>query len=201
MLVTKMKKQALNRALAKDLENDVYDQTENGIYFPRHGIRAEGEYFFRVNGGEVETEKNLITKEGLIDVLNTYFISSHAKKSGFYLALFSGATAPAANWTAANFASVASEITSLTEGYSNATRPVFEPTQASADTFVDNAAATARINIVTSTQLNVTGLALLTNSVRGGTSGVLISATKFPAARTFQNGDIFDVGYRFALTE
>jgi len=196
-----MKKQALHQALAKDLASDVYDQTEGGIYFPRHGIRAQGEYFFRVNGGEVETVKNLITKEGLVDVLNTYFIANHAKKAGFYLALFSGSTAPAANWTAQNFATVANEITSLTEGYSNATRPVFEPSPAGADTFVDNAAATARITIATTSQLNVTGLALLTNSVRGGTSGVLVSATKFPAARTFQNGDIFDVGYRFALTE
>ena len=47
---------------------------------------------------------------------------------------------------------------------------------------------------------HVTGSALLTNNVRGGTTGVLISASRYPVARTFQNGDIFDVGYRLSLT-
>ena len=136
----------------------------------------------------------------MIDVLNTYFINSKAKQAGFYLALFSGATAPAANWTAANFATVANEITSLTEGYASATRPQFVPTSATDQTYIDNLANTARLTIATSSQLNVTGTALLTNSARGGTTGVFISATKYAVARTFQNGDTYDVGYRFALT-
>ena len=195
-----MNKEQLNRALGKDLHSEIFDQTTEGLYFPRHGILASGEYFDRVNDGEWNRTKNLITKEGLIDVLNTYFISSKAKQAGFYLALFSGATAPAPNWTAANFATVANEITSLTEGYTNATRPAFVPTPATNDSFVENLASTARLTFATSSQLNVTGTALLTNSPRGGTTGVLISAAKYPAVRTFQDGDTFDVGYRFTLS-
>ena len=190
----------LKKELAKAIHNENFDVTESGLYFPTQSVGVKGEYFDRINDGEWMQTQNLITKEGLIDVLNTYFINSKAKQAGFYLALFSGATAPAANWTAANFATVANEITSLTEGYTSATRPQFVPTSATDQTYIDNLANTARLTIVTSSQLNVTGTALLTNSARGGTTGVLISATKYAAARTFQNGDTYDVGYRFALT-
>ncbi len=190
----------LKKELAKAIHNENFDVTESGLYFPTQSVGVKGEYFDRINDGEWMQTLNLITKEGLIDVLNTYFINSKAKQAGFYLALFSGATAPAANWTAANFATVANEITSLTEGYTSATRPQFVPTSATDQTYIDNLANTARLTIATSSQLNVTGTALLTNSARGGTIGVLISATKYAAARTFQNGDTYDVGYRFALT-
>ena len=190
----------LKKELAKAIHNENFDVTESGLYFPTQSVGVKGEYFDRINDGEWMQTLNLITKEGLIDVLNTYFINSKAKQAGFYLALFSGATAPAANWTAANFATVANEITSLTEGYTSATRPQFVPTSATDQTYIDNLANTARLTIATSSQLNVTGTALLTNSARGGTTGVLISATKYAAARTFQNGDTYDVGYRFALT-
>lgn len=190
----------LKKELAKAIHNENFDVTESGLYFPTQSVGVKGEYFDRINDGEWMQTQNLITKEGLIDVLNTYFINSKAKQAGFYLALFSGATAPAANWTAANFATVANEITSLTEGYTSATRPQFVPTSATDQTYIDNLANTARLTIATTSQLNVTGTALLTNSARGGTTGVLISATKYAAARTFQNGDTYDVGYRFALT-
>lgn len=194
-----MDKQRLKAALAKDFENEVYDETENGIYFPRHGVMASGEYFDRINGGEWQFTPNLITKEGRIDAINTY-IGGKAKPSGFYLALFSGATAPADNWTAANFATVASEIVSLSEGYTSPTRPQFVAVNATTESYIDNMANAARLTIATASQLNVTGTALLTNSARGGTTGVLVSATKYPVARTFQDGDTYDVGYRFALT-
>ena len=56
------------------------------------------------------------------------------------------------------------------------------------------------VTIATSSQLNVTGAAMLTTSARGGTTGVLVSATKYAAARVFQSGDTYEVGYRLSLT-
>lgn len=194
-----MNKSKRDSAIAKDLHDENFDVTEGGIYFPRHGIIAKGEYFDRINDGEWNRTPNLITKEGLIAAINT-FIGSKAKPSGFYLALFSGSTAPAANWTAANFSAVANEIVSLTEGYTNATRPQFLPVDATDQTYVDNMTNTARVTIATTSQLTVTGTALLTHSARGGTTGTLVSATKYPVARVFQEGDTYDIGYRFSLS-
>ncbi|MDY0046068.1 MAG: hypothetical protein RBS10_01490 [Thauera propionica] len=188
----------LRKELAGALARDQYDVTEEGVYFPRQGVLAAGEYFDRINGGEWERTKNLIPTEGLAHILNVA-LGSAAKPAGYYLALFSGAAAPAANWTAANFAAVASEIVSLTEGYTNATRPAWTPANTSTGS-IDNMASVASLTIATSSQLNVTGAAMLTNNARGGTTGALISATKYAASRVFQNGDTYEVGYRLNLT-
>ncbi len=187
-------KAAINAAIAK--EN--YDMTDQGIIFPGLSIIAKGEYFDRVNGGEWEITPNLVVNEGLAHILNVA-LGGKAKIANYYLAIFSGATAPAANWTAANFAAVASEIVSLTEGYSQATRPLWSPSGASSNS-IDNMSTAASITIATAGTLNVTGAALLSNATKGGTSGVLVSATKYSTARTFQNGDIYEIGYRLSLT-
>ena len=186
----------------KDLENDLkaenYQMTEQGIYFPKQGILAQGEYFDRINGGEWQTTHNLVVNEGLAHLLNVA-MGTTAKPAGYYLALFSGATAPAANWTAANFSSVAAEIVSMTEGYTNATRPQWTPQNTTTNS-IDNFNAVAKVTIATSSQLTVTGAAMLTNSTKGGTTGTLISASKYTAARVFQGGDEYEIGYRLSFT-
>ena len=189
----------LRQELAADIAAERFDVTANGIYFPRQGVVANGEYFGRVNGGAWAKEgDNLIPTEGLAHILNVA-LGTAAKPAGLYLALFSGATAPAANWGAASFAAVASEIVSQTEGYKAATRPVWTPVNTNTGS-IDNLASVASLTIATASQLNVTGAALLTNSTRGGTTGALVSASLYAAPRVFQNGDIYELGYRINLT-
>lgn len=189
----------VKREIAHAIRNENYDITSDGLYLPKQGCLVSGEYFGRVNGGEWEKEgNNLVTTEGLAHILNVA-MGGKAKATGYYLSLFSGATAPAANWTAANFASVSSEIVSMTEGYTNATRPQWVSTDTATNS-IENLANLATINIATAGQLNVTGAALLTNSTRGATTGVLISAAKYSAARTFQNGDVYDLSYRMSIS-
>ena len=189
----------LRQELAADIAAERFDVTANGIYFPRQGVVANGEYFGRVNGGAWAKEgDNLIPTEGLAHLLNVA-LGTTAKPAGLYLALFSGATAPAANWGAASFAAVASEIVSQTEGYTAATRPLWTPVNTNTGS-IDNLASVASLTIATASQLNVTGAALLTNSTRGGTTGALVSASLYAAPRVFQNGDIYELGYRINLT-
>lgn len=189
----------LQREVSKALAQGDFQVTDDGILFPRQGILAQGEYFGRVNGGTWEKEgDNLITTEGLAHILNVA-LGATGKPAGYFLALFSGAAAPAANWTAAGFAATANEITSMSEGYTAATRPAWTPGTATANS-IDNLTAVASVTIATAASLNVTGAALLTNSTRGGTGGVLVSASKYAAARTFQNNDTYEIGYRLNLT-
>ena len=188
----------LRNELALALDREQYDLTDEGVYFQRQGVLAAGEYFDRINGSEWQRTKNLIPTEGLAHILNVA-MGSTAKPAGYFLALFSGAAAPAANWTAASFAAAASEIVSLTEGYTSATRPAWTPTNTAIGS-IDNMSSVASVTIATSSQLNVTGAAMLTSSARGGTTGVLVSATKYAAARVFQSGDTYEVGYRLSLT-
>ena len=189
----------LRHALRGELTAERYDLTPEGLYFPRLSLLAGGEYFARVNGGGWEKEgDNLIVTEGMAHLLNVA-LGPAPKPSGYYLALFSGAAAPAANWTAASFAAAASEIVSQSEGYTIATRPAWTPAATTSGS-IDNMAAAASVTIATAATLNVTGAALLTSNVRGGTTGVLVSAAKYAAPRTFQNGDIYEIGYRLNLT-
>ena len=190
----------LRQELAADIAAERFDVTANGIYFPRQGVVANGEYFGRVNGGAWAKEgDNLIVTEGFAHMLNSAFDTGTAKAAGHYLAIFSGSTAPAANWTAASFAAVASEIVSMTEGHTGATRPAWTPAKTATGS-IDNLAAAASLTIATAGTLNVTGAALLTSSQRGGTTGALVSASLYPVPRTFQNGDVYELGYRINLT-
>jgi len=160
-------------------------------------LSSIGEYFDRVNGGEWQRIPNLNPTEGIAHILNVA-MGAKVKPAGYYIALFSGNAAPAANWTAANFASVASEIVSMTEGYTSATRPEWKPKDTLTNA-IDNFETVASVTIATSSQLNVTGAAILTNNVKGGTTGALISASKYPVTRTFQNGDVYEIGYRITI--
>lgn len=188
----------LNQKLAQSMESGEYEITNDGILFPEHGILAQGEYFDRINGGEWKATKNLITDQGLAHILNVA-LGTTPKPTGYYLALFSAAATPQSSWTAASFASTASEIVSMTEGYSDATRPKWNPTNATTNS-IDNMTTVAKVTMKTASQLTVQGAAMLTNSSRGGTSGVLISATKYAAPRVFQNDDTYEIGYRISLT-
>lgn len=192
-----MKKQ--HRAeFTEALRSDLYDVTSEGIYFPKQGALFRGEYVHSVNGQDERVDPNLLPDEGVLHALNVVF-GATAKISTWYLALYGGAISPAAGWTAASFAATASEITSLTEGYSNATRQTWTPAAAAAGA-IDNYASRATFNIVTASTVTVNGAAMLSVNTRGGTTGVLASATRFAAARTMSNGDIFQLGYRITLT-
>lgn len=190
---------SLNQEIARELRAERYDVIEEGVYLPRMGGIVHGEYFGRVNGGKWQKEgDNLIVLEGLASMLNVA-LGSVQKPTGYYLAIFSGNTAPANNWTAASFAAVASEIVSMSEGHTGATRPQWVPTT-TANGSIDNMSNVATLTMATAGQLNVTGAALLSDNSRGGTGGKLISASLYAAPRVFQDGDTYDLGYRINLT-
>lgn len=193
----------LKKELSADINAERFDVTASGIYFPRQSIQVNGEYFCRHRpGGEIvggfEIDPNLVVTEGMAHLLNVA-LGGKAKAVGYFLTLFSGTAAVAPNWTAASFAATANEITSMTEGYTGATRPAWTPADTSGNA-IDNFSAVATFTIATASELTVTGAAMLTNNTRGGTTGALISASKYSAERKFQNNDAFDVGYRLSLT-
>lgn len=182
------------------ISTGAYTDNGDGSITTDQGVTASGMYYDRINGGEWQETPNLITNEGLTHILNVAF-GTTPKPAGYFLALFSAAAQPQATWTAASFASTASEIVSMTEGYSSATRPEWKPVNTSTQS-IDNLApaSVAKVTIKTASQLTVQGAAILTNSSKGSTAGVLVTATKYAAARVFQDNDTYEIGYRLALT-
>ena len=175
-----------------------YTNNDDGSITTGQGVTAKGEYYDRINGGEWTRTENLIPTEGLAHILNVA-LGTTPKPASYHLALFSAAAQPAANWTAASFASTASEIVSMTEGYSSATRPTWTPANTATNS-IDNMAAVAKVTMKTASSLTVQGAAMLTTSSKGGTTGALISASKYAAPRAFQDGDTYEIGYRISLT-
>jgi len=186
------------KELMKFYADGDYEVVDGGILIHRSAL-ARGRYYHTVNGEDERVDPNLLPTEGINYILDIA-LGDVVNPAGIFLALYSGAVSPTSNWTAANFSSNASEITSQTEGYSNATRPAWTPAAAAAGV-IGNLATRATFNVVCTSAINVAGAALLTDGTRGGTSGKLYSATRYQSVRVINNGDSFEVGYEIELTD
>lgn len=186
------------REFAKALADGEFEMTPSGIAFPKQSAHVGGWYEISDNRYGTERVHNLVPDEGILHILNVIF-GGTPKAAAWYMAMFSGAITPAGNWTAANFASNATEITSNTEGYSQTTRPQFT-TAAAAGNAIKNHASPAVFTIVCTTSITVNGFAILSSNVKGSTGGVLASAVRLPTARTYYNGDEVQGKYQFEMT-
>lgn len=181
------------------LRNNQYEVTDDGdVMFPKAAAVAAGGYIHDVNGLDEQFDKNLLPDEGLIYLLSVG-LNNGSKLATWYLALYSANYTPQAGLTAASFPATASEIVSNSEGYTEGTRPVWTPT-APTTPLIDNLANKAAFTIATASSLTVNGAALLSEATKGAVTGKLISATKFSAARTLYDTDVFNLAYRVQLT-
>ena len=171
---------------------------EGGIFFPRSRVLVAGRYAVQDGSGTLAVN-NLVTNQGQDYLLNVA-LGGQAAQAGWYLALYSNDYTPTEDATAATFPVMAGEITSTTEGYSNATRQRWIPAQAS-NTTMHNLASPAVFNMVTASVVNVTGIGLLSDSARGSTSGLLLSAAKFRVARPYENGEEARITYTIETQE
>lgn len=187
------------REFARRFRNHEYEQTPTGILFPKAKALFCGVYTHGELGGPMATDRNRVVTQCLTDMLSVY-LNGGTQHANFYLALFGGAATPAANWTAASFASTAGEITSGSEGYSESTRQLWVPGTASAGS-INNDASKAQFTIVTASQLTITGAGMLTNSAKGSTSGVLINSVRFAAADVQNNGSTYTLGWSVTVSD
>ena len=180
------------------LDTHQYDVTDEGIFFPKAGALASGEYFFDTNDGERPgSAKNMLPTQALNYLLEAG-LRNGVRHTQWYLAIFSGAYTPVASVDAATFASAATEITSASEGYTEATRRPWTSAAASGGV-TDNVADRAAFTIASANEVVIRGAALLSDPVKGGTNGVLMSIARFANPRTESAGNIFNLGYRVRL--
>lgn len=180
------------------LDTHQYDVTDEGIFFPKAGALASGEYFFDTNDGERPgSAKNMLPTQALNYLLEAG-LRNGVRHTQWYLAIFSGAYTPVASVDAATFASAATEITSASEGYTEATRRPWTSAAASGGV-TDNVADRAAFTIASANEVVIRGAALLSDPVKGGTNGVLVSIARFASPRTESAGNVFNLGYRVRL--
>jgi hypothetical protein len=187
-----------SREFATALRNHQYEVSDEGIYFPKQRAIARGAYTHNVNGADERTDDNIVVTEGLNHMLDVVLHGVTALPT-WYFGLFSANYTPVATLTAATFTAGATEITSDTEGYSETTRQAFVEAAAAAGS-INNTASKAAFTIATASTVTVWGAGLLSSNVKGGTTGTLMSAAKFSAARTLYDTDVFNLGYTLSLT-
>jgi hypothetical protein len=142
---------------------------------------------------------NLVVNVGLQD-MNVQYFKGSAYTAAWYVGLITG---PGSGTTIAA-ADTMSSHAGWTEntGYSNATRPAatFGTATTANPSVQTNSASPASFTInATST---IAGAFLVNNSTKGGTTGILFSASDFtsPGDRAVVSGDTLNVTYTFSLT-
>ena len=145
-----------------------------------------------------ETKKhNLVVNEGLQDMNDKYF-----KGSGYTATWFIGLYGEGASNTPDPTDTAASHPgwTEVTP-YSNATRPAatFGTPTAADPSVINNTSSPAQFNI--NATATVGGAFLISDSTKGGTAGVLFSASDFaaPGDRNVASGDTLNIFYEFSL--
>lgn len=142
-------------------------------------------------------EPNLVVDEGLNLILNVMF-NSTTKPGQTYVGIYANNYTPIAANVQATFpgAGVAGEIT--TE-ISNTVRPNWAGYTAAATTTksLGNSASPAIFSFTSAASVN--GAFLTTNSTKGGTTGNLIAASKFPATRSMLIGDVLSIIYTISI--
>lgn len=122
---------------------------------------------------------NRVVDQGLNYLLNAA-LRGEGVISAWFVAPFAANVTPAANTTAANFASTLTEFTNYTE----ANRVAWASDAAATTLELINDAAPALFTIGAGGQATIYGAGLLSQSAKSSTAGTLFSAGKLPTALT-----------------
>jgi len=135
--------------------------------------------------------KNRMPAEGINDVVTAYF-KGGAGPANLYIGLWSGAHTPNGSETAANLASLVTEVTN----YTQATRMLLD-LGAVVDGSVSNAAGLARFDMMGAATVN--GAFLSTTSAKGASTGKILSVVRFANPRTVDETVYLEVltGFQF----
>lgn len=187
-----------SKAIAGDIIGSSVDQNGGASAGVRGGGVFTVQCFDKDGKLKWETsEHNLVVNVGLKDMNDKYFTGS-AYTAAWYIGLYgAGATnSPAAGDTMTSHAGW-TEVTA----YSQATRPqaVFAAATTADPSLITNSASVAVYSI--NGTATVGGAFLTSNNTKGGTTGILFSASDFtsPGDRAVVSGDTLNVTYTFSL--
>lgn len=132
-----------------------------------------------------ETIHNLIPQEGL-DFNQSVMFKGAAQVTTWYIGIFEGNYTPTSGLTAATFPGLATECTA----YTAANRLEFIEGAVSGGS-VDNTASKAEFTM--NAAKTVYGAVMSSSAAKGSTTGVLISAVRFAAAKVLASGDVLRI--------
>ena len=123
-----------------------------------------------------------ITNEGINHMLNVTFKGA-TPATAWYLSLFTNNYTPVTSDTAASYPGTAGEATTqISEG----TRQAYSPATSTAQSLTNSA---SKATFTAAASFTAYGAGVHSSAVKGGTSGVLFCAAKFPTAKALEAGD------------
>jgi hypothetical protein len=139
------------------------------------------------NGKLIDYEKlhNLVPTEGRNNILSVIG-NAGTQITTWYVLIFEGNYTPVSGDTMATFPASATECTA----YTAATRPEWVEAAPSAGVITNSA---SKAEFTMNATKTVYGGALSSSSVKGGTSGVLLSAGRFSSSKAVDSGDVLRV--------
>ena len=169
----------------------------------QEGARGGGVYFFECydKDGNLKWKdeaKNLVVNVGLKDMNDKYF-SGSTYTAAWYLGLITG---PGAGTTISASDTMSSHV-GWTENtsYSQSTRPAcsFGAATTADPSVISNSSSVAVFSI--NGTATIAGAFLTSNNTKGGTTGILFSASDFqsPGDRAVVSGDTLNATYQFSL--
>ena len=141
--------------------------------------------------------KNGVTDSGIASVLNVYFEAA-TQITTWYIGLIdnAGFTALASGDTITSHTGW-SEVSG--SNVSNTTRPAWSPGAPSGGAIVN--ATTTNYNMINSAALTLKGMFLVSDSTKGGTTGLLFSTATFTGGtQAVNNGDTVKITYTMSAT-
>ena len=135
---------------------------------------------------------NLIPDQGVTYMLNASVLGG-SQFSSWYCGLFEGAYAPQSSDTATTFPGLSTEITA----YSETTRQLIVPDAIAGGLYINGASPC--VFTFTSAK-TVRGAFLVSSGVKGGTTGILLSAVLAPSPKIVAIGEMLRVSKGFSLS-
>ena len=135
---------------------------------------------------------NIVVNEGLNSALNVIF-SGASQITAWYIGLFSGNYTPIPADTGATIAANSTEFS----GYVSGVRQAFSTVSSTAQLITNTA---SKASFVFTGGATLYGAFLASSSTINGTTGALMSAARFPAARTVYAADQLLLTYAFAAS-
>jgi hypothetical protein len=169
-----------------------YQESEGGVLMPLAAPLMLGGVWDveHVRDGKVIdrwTDKNIITNEGLTNILDVHF-NAGTQITTWYIGLFEGNYTPVAGVTAATITSASTECTA----YDETTRVEYDEANPASQSVTNSASkATFTINATKT----IYGAFLVSASAKSATSGVLFSASRFGSSKSVVDDDQLLVTY------
>lgn len=140
-----------------------------------------------------EVVKNLMPTQGLNYLISAAITGGTAAIGSWFIGLFEGNYTPVAGDTAATIPGNSTETTA----YDETTRQPFTPGTV-AGGIVSNGAARAEFTMNAARTLY--GGFMTSSSGKGTTTGVLLSAARFPSPKVMESGDVLRISAGFIIT-